>query len=371
MQTGREAIDNLMRGRIRAGARKPQADHVPLHDSPWGDTLARWVSQGMPANDQGLPVDPVVHFGFDMAGCAGWFDWHARRGYSETVEETEQWRVVRNGSGALLKWWKHKSGTPEHIGFHLTDRHVWDREYRPLLETFERQRLGDLQAAARNLEHWRGKGRWAFYGHQFVWENMRASMGDYTMYAALATDPEWIHDFCRVYTDMWKAAFRILIEEAGRPDGIWIYEDLGYRDRLFCRPALLETLIFPYYRELVEFFHGYDLPVVLHSCGYQAPAIPLVIQAGFDALNPMEVKAGNDILRYAEQYGDKLAFIGGLDARILESGDRERIRKGVTAFITGMKSRGARFVYGSDHSLSTNINYDDFKYSLDVYRELR
>ena len=34
-----------------------------------------------------------------------------------------------------------------------------------------------------------------------------------------------------------------------------------------------------------------------------------------------------------------------------------------------MKARGARYVYGSDHSLSPNIDYADFQFSLDVYRE--
>ena len=75
------------------------------------------------------------------------------------------------------------------------------------------------------------------------------------------------------------------------------------------------------------------------------------------------------VFKFVEQYGDQLAFVGGLDARILESGDRDIIRKGVTDFMTGMKERGARFIYGSDHSLSTNIDYDDFLYSLEVYRE--
>jgi hypothetical protein len=71
----------------------------------------------------------------------------------------------------------------------------------------------------------------------------------------------------------------------------------------------------------------------------------------------------------ADRYADRLVFIGGLDARILESGDRELIRTEVGGFIDGMKERGARLVFGSDHSLSTNIDYDDFRFALDVYRE--
>ena len=95
----------------------------------------------------------------------------------------------------------------------------------------------------------------------------------------------------------------------------------------------------------------------------------MAVKAGFAALNPMERKAGNDPFKYAEQYGDKLAFVGGLDARVLESGDRELIRREVGALIDGMKARNARYVFASDHSLSTNIAYADFAYALDVYRE--
>jgi uroporphyrinogen decarboxylase len=131
---------------------------------------------------------------------------------------------------------------------------------------------------------------------------------------------------------------------------------------------LLEELIFPYYRELVEFFHAYDLPVVLHTCGFTEPALGMIVSAGFDALNPMVAKAGNDALRIARLYGDRLAFVGGLDARILESGDRDIIRRGVTDLVEGMKRLGASYVFGSDHSISTLVRYEDFRFALDVYR---
>jgi len=58
-----------------------------------------------------------------------------------------------------------------------------------------------------------------------------------------------------------------------------------------------------------------------------------------------------------------------MDVRVLESGDRQRIRRAVGGLIEGMKARGARYVYASDHSISTNVDYDDFRFSLDVYRE--
>ena len=359
-QSSRDVIDGLMR--------KKKVERVGLHDSPWHEAVQNWIKQGMPTNEKGEPVDCVDHFGFDMVGCGGWFDWVAIRRPEEILEQTDEWKVVRNGNGAVLKWWKNKSGTPEHIDFAMSSREVWERDYRPHLVKFDPGRV-NVKETAEALARRRAQGLWTNYGHEFVWENMRGALGDFTLYTSLLTDPDWIHDICRVYTDLYKACFKILIEQAGSPDGIWLYEDLGYKHRLFASPQVLEELIFPYYAEIVDFFHGYDLPVVLHTCGLVEPALDLICAAGFDALNPIEVKAGNDPLRIADKYADRLAFIGGLDARILESGDRDLIRREVTNLVEGMKSRGASFVYASDHSISPNVTYQDFLYSIEVYRE--
>ena len=358
--TPREVIDNLVR--------KKKSERVGLTDAPWGDTLRKWVGEGYPVDEEDNPVNPAEHFGFDVYGVGGWFDLAPLRGTEEVLEETDDWVIKRNGAGAALKWWKNKSGTPEHIDFRMTSREIWERDYRPHLLAVDRERL-DIEGAKKELEKRRAQGFWTHYGHLFIWENMRQSMGDICMFESLVADPDWIHDYARVHTDLFKAHFKILMEEAGKPDGFWFYEDLGYRNGLVCSPQTLEELIFPYYKEMVDFFHGYDMPVVLHACGGITDAVPLVVAAGFDGLNPMEAKAGCDTLKFAEEYGDRLTFFGGLDARVLESGDRDLIRKKVTELIEGMKARGASYVYASDHSLSTNIRYDDFQYALEVYRE--
>ena len=38
-------------------------------------------------------------------------------------------------------------------------------------------------------------------------------------------------------------------------------------------------------------------------------------------------------------------------------------------YIEGMKARGARLVFASDHSISTNTEYQSYLYGLQVYRE--
>jgi uroporphyrinogen decarboxylase len=375
-QTSREVVENTLRGGYM--------ERIPVVDFPWKDTLEGWVKEGYPTHTvlqkdpdnpkAGLvkveePIPAVDHFGFDLTGIKGnKLDMMPLRGYSEIVEENDQWYIKRNGAGAALKYWKHKSGTPEHIDFRMTSREIWERDYRPHLLNLDPARF-DAELTRENLDKRREQALWTHYGQLFVWENMRQSMGDVCMYESLALDPGWIHDYNRVYTDFYKAHYERLFQEAGLPDGIWMYEDLGYKNGLFCSPKMLEELIFPYYANVIDFFHSYGLAVILHSCGNFTDAMPLIIEAGFDAINPMEAKAGCDVFQLAEDYGKKLAFIGGFDARIYESGDKELIRKEITHFISEMKRRNARFIFASDHSISTLVSYDSFRHGLDVYRE--
>jgi len=386
MTTSRELINTLLRGQ--------KAERVGLMDSPWSDTIAAWVEQGYPtqmvykevgeerwcredgrwveverAGEYEEPVPPWIHFGYDMVGIGPWFDAMPWRGYDELVEETDEWDIRRNGAGAALKYWKHKSGTPEHIDFRMVTREIWERDYRPHLLELDLERI-EVDKVRKNLAQAREAQVWAHFGHMFVWELARQSMGDITLYESVLLDPGWIHDYNRVYTDFFKKTFTAMFELAGKPDGIWLYEDLGYKTGLFASPKVLDELIFPYYREMVDFFHSYDLPVVLHTCGSTAQAMDLIVEAGFDALNPMERKArGNDPFAFAEKYGDRIAFVGGLDARVFETNDRDIIRREVSDYIEGMKARGARLVFASDHSISTNTRYESYCYALEVYRE--
>jgi len=368
VSTSREIIRDLL-----AGAPK----HVGLRElSIWPETIDRWVQEGYPtrevAGEDGQrkqePVPWAEHFGYDMVEVGGWFDSLPLRGYSQVVEETDEWQVTRNGAGAAFKYWKHKYGTPEHVDFRMTSREVWERDYRPCVTSVDRERV-DLEGARKRLLEQRAAGRWTAYGHLFIWENMRQSLGGVCLYTSLALDPGWIHDYARVYTHFFKEHYKLLSDEAGVPDSVCVYEDLGYHKGLFCSPNMLNELIFPYYRELVDFFHGYGLPVELHSCGNVTEALPLIVAAGFGMLNPMERKAGCDPLRFAEQFGDRLAFAGGLDVRVLESGDRDLIRREVIALVDGMKQRGGRYIFGSDHSISPLVSYASYLYALEVYRE--
>ncbi|MFC1718004.1 uroporphyrinogen decarboxylase family protein [Candidatus Poribacteria bacterium] len=361
MVTSFGIIDGLLRDR--------PVPRMGLREVPWQQTLQKWISQGYPVDEHGRPVDHVEHFNHDWGRFGIGINCQPILGYREVLEETDEWVVARDGTGAALKQWKRRAGTPEHIDFIMTSREVWDRDYRPHLLDVNPARLGNTEAIREKIKVLRKQQRWVMAIGPCIFESMRHSMGDFCMYESFLTDPEWIHDFCRVYTDFFIKHYQLAFQQAGLPDGIRLCEDLGYRNGLFCSPKSLSELVFPYYREMVDFFHSQGLFVFLHTCGGVTEALDMIVDAGFDAVDPMERAAGCDPVEFARRTENKLVLTGGFDKRILESGDREAIRREVISLTKSMRDNGVRYVFSTDHSLSTNVDYADYLYMLEVFRD--
>jgi len=58
-----------------------------------------------------------------------------------------------------------------------------------------------------------------------------------------------------------------------------------------------------------------------------------------------------------------------LCARVFETNDKDVIRREIAGYIEGMKARGARLLFATDHTISPLTHYDSYRYGLDVYRE--
>ena len=96
-----------------------------------------------------------------------------------------------------------------------------------------------------------------------------------------------------------------------RLSGIWIYDDIGANAGPMVSPRTFERVFLPLMAEMVSAYTeaGADF-VVFHSDGNILPLVDMLVEAGVDAIQPIEPKAGMDILSLRERYGDRLALIG-------------------------------------------------------------
>ena len=135
-------------------------------------------------------------------------------------------------------------------------------------------------------------------------------------------------------------------------------------------PRTYERVFLPLMAEMVSAYRaaGADF-VVFHSDGNILPLLPMLIEAGVDAINPVEPKAGMDAVTIRERYGRQLALVGGLDnAFDLPSGDSERIAAGLQHLLEAGRDGG--LILGC-HSIGPDVSVATYEYLNRLEEEAR
>jgi uroporphyrinogen decarboxylase len=359
MLTGRE--------RIRRILRHQPVDRVGLFEVFWRETAQQWSDQG-----HFQPPDTVGdHFHLDLLRTGGattpatWklLDLTANLDAgNEVVEETDVARLVRDGNGALLRWRKDRSGAPEHVDFLVKDRNCWETHIRPfLVDSHCYERRIDAQHYRATREKCAREGVFFCAGVVAVFDLMSPMCGHENLLIGMAADPDWIRDMAEVYATTTIHLLEMLFEREGLPDGLWVWDDLAFKHRPFMSPAMYRELLFRGHQRLFSFAHSRGLPVILHSDGLVESLIPQLIEAGIDCLQPLEAKAGLDVRKIKKNFGDRIALIGGMDARELISNDLDRVRKELEAKLPEAMAGGG-YVLQVDHSVPDQVHYETYRY---------
>jgi uroporphyrinogen decarboxylase len=332
-------------------------DRLPTQVSPWGGTVKRWTAEGHLREGE----DVGLHFGNALRGF-GALNLVADLDFKEQVlEETDTTRLVLDGNGAKLRRHKLHEGTPEHVDFTVQDREGWERHVKPHLKERQRRRIHfDGYRAQRALA--REKGQFFTLSGTGPFERMHPVCGHEYMLMGMVEDPGWVKDMVMSYVDLTIDLFDILIAEAGAPDGIFYYEDMGFKAKPFMSPAMYREIVQPGHRKLFDHAHARGCKVIVHSCGYVEDLVPGLIEAGMDCLQAMEVKAGMDLPRLFERFGDRIAFYGNIDVRTLASNDRKALDEELVKKITPVIKGGGGYILHTDHSEPPEVDYDTEKY---------
>lgn len=347
---GKERISRILQ--------RKSVDRIGVFEHFWSDTQEEWTRQGHMKKDENL----LDTFGLDIQNS-----WplkmmvhHDRE--PVVIAEDEDTITMLDGNGATMRRHKHHAGVPEHIGFAVQNNADWQEKAHDLL-TPSRERI--------NFEAYRNAKREAAAAGRFfncsgtnVFEQMHPLCGHEFLLMGMALEPEWVAEMVDVYSNMTVNMLEMLFAEEGLPDGIWFYEDMGFKDHPFISLDMYRELILPGHKKTIDFAHSLGLPVTMHSCGFVEPLLPGMIEAGIDCLQVIEVKAGMDLLRLHRNYGDRLSFCGGMDARNLVANDRTAIKAELEKKIPVVKN-GFGYILHSDHSIPNSCEFETCKYFIE------
>ena len=173
-----------------------------------------------------------------------------------------------------------------------------------------------------------------------------------------------INHIGQFYLDCTKAQ----IEAAqGLLDGIVIWGDVAYKGGMFFSPDYWRQYFKPWVKAMVDIAHKHDLLVIYHGCGNTQQIFEDFIEIGIDAYNPLEVKAGMDVVELRKQFGHSMGFCGGSDIQVWETGDQEAIRKEILHNLSAAKGGG--LIFQSDHSVSSSVSGHTYDFIVKLVRE--
>ena len=352
--------------RMNKTLRHVEADRVPVSDFFWGSFLERW------RRELGLPKDTDIYTYYDLDWIATIpnMDPHLRP--FQMLKENDEEVVVRTGFEAVIRkkfadpmpeFLSFETDTPEKLAAFAFDD-PWDE--RRYLRGGDNQLGGVGDGFARDLPAWSDTVKrlhpdFPVYGsvceaHEMLWRIVGS--GNVLLWIALY--PEELARFIERLHEFNLGIVEAQIKAAGgRLDGMVIWGDVAYtRDMLFS-PDYWRRHFKPGVKALVELCHRYELPVIYHGCGNVGKIFEDFIGMGVDAYNPLEAKAGLDVVELRRRYGHRIAFCGNMDVRAWALAGTEELRRIVLTKLNAAKGGG--YIFQSDHSVPSNVsggNYD-------------
>lgn len=360
--------------RMHKTLRHQEADRVPVSDFFWGSFLERWRA------DLGLPADANIYEYYDL-------DWqvtipnmdpHIRP--FEVMEENDQEVIVKTGFDAVIRkkfadpmpqWLDWETKTIEQIDAY-TFEDPWDE--RRYFSAGDNQIAGVGDGYARNSPAWMDTVKsvypnFAVYGSVCeANEYMTRIVGPETNMLMIALYPERYGAFIERTNAFALEICKAQIKAAdGMLDGMVIWGDIAYKKDMFFSPAYWRRYFKPGVQAMVEVCHEAGLPVIYHGCGNATRVFPDFIEMGIDGYNPLEAKAGLDVVDLRRKYGHQLGFVGNMNVMEWADAPEDDLKGIVLRKLNAAKGGG--MVFQSDHSVPSNVSGQRYDYVVKLVRE--
>jgi hypothetical protein len=150
---------------------------------------------------------------------------------------------------------------------------------------------------------------------------------------------------------------------------VGVADDVALKNSTFISPKLYEKYFVPRLKILTDHIHSKKMFTFLHSDGDISPFIPLIINAGFDGVECLEVAAGVDIFNIKKKYGSKITLIGNLDAsHLLTTGSVDEVKSQTKKLVSELKT-GGRYIFAPCADIFKEVKIENLQAILPVLKD--
>jgi len=168
-------------------------------------------------------------------------------------------------------------------------------------------------------------------------------------------------------------SFNYFIQLAGKAveagaDAIMCGDDLAYKTGLMMSRQDFEEFLLPYYRKMIDEVHRRGAYFIKHTDGKIWEILDLFVEAGIDAINPLEPVADMDIGEAKKRYGDKICLIGNIDCGDLLSRRSPVEVEEVVKQTIKKAAPGGGYMISSSNAIHASVKPENYKVMINAAR---
>ena len=337
-------------------------DRMPvIHWGGWGETRKCWIEEGIPEDipeheyfnasplQYPVNVDVYLHPKFK----------------EETIEETDEYIILRQQDGVIAQHWKNKSSIPHYIDFTLKDAGEWD--------DYKRRLQPDPIRVPVDLEEKITKAKAAECpividtGSMIGW--IRDWMGVENLAYLCYDNRDLLSEMVDTISNLVCWGLDQVLPKV-KVDCGWGWEDICFRSGPLISPAVFKKCVVPGYRKISNKLLQYGVELYVVDCdGLIDDLLPLWLEGGVNVMFPIEIGSWECEPRaFRQKYGRELRLFGGIDKIEIAKGPKA-IDAEIARRIPLMKDGG--FIPLPDHLIPPDVSLDNYKYYLERIRNLR
>jgi hypothetical protein len=330
-----------------------------------------WLKQGFPAEYASKPwaYEPFLCEGSGSHGLGGlgWCEGGYVPGFEvKILEDRGDTEVEQDWVGRKVLYFKGRRNgfMPEYIDHPVKDMKTWEEQIKWRLDPatasrfdarWEESMVRAREAAARGemiVQHLAGSGMY-----------LRAMMGVEAMLLNLYDQPKLIEACMERWFELADAVLA-RHQQHVTLDEVFFAEDICYNHGPLIGPAMMRSMLMPYYQQLLTNIKRRQLDPARHlyvqidTDGDCRPLIAFYEETiGMDTMSPFEVASGCDVVEIGRRY-PRLVMKGGIDKRVLAQG-RKAIDAMLERIIPAMRARGGYYPM-CDHCVPAEVPFQDY-----------
>jgi uroporphyrinogen decarboxylase len=170
-------------------------------------------------------------------------------------------------------------------------------------------------------------------------------------------EPAFARRLGSIVLDYSAALCRHAVREGA--DAVVLSDDYAFKSGPLMSPAQFRQFVFPLLRAAVAAVHEAGALCVKHTDGNVWDLLEPIVEAGVDAVGPLEPGAGMDLAQVKRRFGGRVAVVGNVDVDLLCRGTPQEVRS-ATKTVVDAASAGGGYILSSGNTITSAVRPANF-----------